>query len=151
LQVFILVFCVIVTITSCTKEDLKEIEHTSINLSSKVLSIDELNLIDIKIKETIEKKEKGYISNKFAEEEIKEALQPLVENGKILHAELTSQIDLSNPNYGLTKEDIDFINNFDEKQLAELSFAYSSAYAGKADGTVRACLAVVVGVAGLYI
>lgn len=89
------------------------------------------------------------------EEEMRIILEPLVENGRSLHNEIISQIDLYDPQYELTQEDIDEIQNLNDEQLAQLSFVMSTTYSnvasyGGPDPTVRACLAVAVGIAGLY-
>ena len=150
---FLAIIIVVPSLTSCSYEDSQQIEKT-IDLSEKVLTSDELNSITLNINTF---KINSLISKSLSvnnEEEMRIILEPLVENGRSLHNEIISQIDFYDPQYELTQEDIDEIQNLNDEQLAQLSFVMSTTYSnvvsyGAPNPTVRACLAVAVGIAGL--
>lgn len=93
------------------------------------------------------------IDSRTAEEEMQVLLEPLVNNGEELHSEMINYLEESGEFDNLTPAEQAELLNLDEKQLAELSFAMSTAYDPqmmRMDPRIRACLSAAVGITAIY-
>lgn len=83
---------------------------------------------------------------------IKETLEPMILNGKEIHQEILNQVDLKDPRFELSQDDIDQITSMDDLELAQLSFVYSSANVSAEwdTDTVMNCLGAALGISEIY-
>lgn len=149
---FFSIIAIITTLlnTSCSKEEISNPEN--FDLSSKVLKFEEIEKIAVQVSGIQNRLSTSRVDEATAEAEIREAMLPLIENGEVLHNEIISQLNLTDPNFELTSEEIDHVENMDEKELAQLSLIVSSAY-GKANANydmVMNCLGAALGISEIY-
>ena len=149
---FFSIIAIITTLlnTSCSKEEISNPEN--FDLSSKVLKFEEIEKIAVQVSGIQNRLSTSRVDEATAEAEIREAMLPLIENGEVLHNEIISQLNLNDPNFELTSEEIDHVENMDEKELAQLSLIVSSAY-GKANANydmVMNCLGAALGINEIY-
>ncbi len=124
LSLFMIVVLFIPIIQSCTRDE--PVSPRQINLEGKILEFHRLQDIIIEISLLEQENLTGTrSSSKDYELKLKEVMQPLVENGRGILNELIRQIDLKDPQYKLTKQEIKDIENISESDLAQLSFIYS--------------------------
>lgn len=136
--------------TSCSKEEISNPEN--FDLSSKVLKFEEIEKIAVQVSGIQNRLSTSRVDEATAEAEIREAMLPLIENGEVLHNEIINQLNLNDPNFELTSEEIDHVENMDEKELAQLSLIVSSAY-GRASvnyDMVMNCLGAALGINEIY-
>jgi hypothetical protein len=151
---FFSIIAIITTLlnTSCTKEETSNPEN--FNLSSKVLKFEDIEKIAVQVSGIQNRLSTSRVDEATAEAEIREAMLPLIENGEVLHNEIISQIDFSDPNLELTEEEINHIDNMSEQELAQLSLIFSTAYnnnIARADyDMVMNCLGAALGINEVY-
>ena len=148
---FFSIIAIITTLlnTSCTKEETSNPEN--FNLSSKVLKFEDIEKIAVQVSGIQNRLSTSRVDEATAEAEIREAMLQLIENGEVLHNEIISQIDFSDPKLELTEEEINHIDNMSEQELAQLSLIFSTAYnnnIARADyDMVMNCLGAALGIA----
>lgn len=90
------------------------------------------------------------------EDQIREIVMPLVENGRLIHEEIISQVQETEEWLNLNEEERAAILNYTEYQLAELSVIYSMTQGdaeevAKVDWNhVRSCLSAAFGLGDIY-
>ncbi|MBK0384528.1 hypothetical protein I5M32_16320 [Pedobacter sp. SD-b] len=142
--------------TSCSKQvDKPKI----LDLSSKVLSAQALNQVILKISDRVKERElyrgkmvNGIKTNVVTEDpEMELLMEPLIENGEILHQEMVDFISVTEEFQQLSQEEKDEILYFDDSELATLSFTMSvQSQSSSVDwGRVRSCASFALGVAGI--
>lgn len=138
--------------TSCTKEEINNPKN--LDFASKVFRFDEIQKIAVKVNGIQNRLNTNKVDEATAETEIREAMLPLIENGKILHDLIINEIDFSDPSLELTSEEINHIDNMTEQELVQLSLIFSSAYNNnttKADiDMVMNCLGAALGINEIY-
>lgn len=137
------------TLSSCSSDN--ETVNES-NLSTKGLEYSQLKNIAIQVNNLQQRNALNRNSEATTEAEMELILQPLVENGRQIHSEIISQVDLFNPEFGLTQDDIHEINRLDDKELAQLSFTFSTLQARAQWDTdiVMNCLGAALGLHEIY-
>lgn len=146
------------TLNSCSADN--EIINKK-NLLIKGLEYNQLRTIALQVNGLQTRTVLNRNSENSSEAEIKMILQPLVENGRQIHNEIIFQVDLSNSEFGLTQDDINEIKNLDEKELAQLSFTFSTLQAHTRGGdeqartpwdteTIMNCLGAALGLHEIY-
>lgn len=138
---------------SCTNGDEISTNENKLDLSKKVLKFDEMKLISQRIISYQKEISTKRIDSRTAEEEMQVLLEPLVNNGEELHSEMINYLEESGEFDNLTPAEQAELLNLNEKQLAELSFAMSTAYAPqmmRMDPRIRACLSAAVGITAIY-
>lgn len=132
----------------------------TLDLSDKVLSQKVLNEVKLKITKLVNEKELNQnravnslvtYSNGY-EAEVETILQPLIENGRILHVEMIDFVSATQEFQQLSPEEQNELLYFDNSELATLSFVLSSENATTSmDGErIRACISVASGIAGIW-
>ena len=111
------------TLSSCVSDN--EIVNET-NLSTKGLNYNQLKDIVIQVNNLQKRNILNRSSVADTEAEMEIILQPLVENGRQIYNDIISKVDLFNPEFGLTQDDINEINNPDDKELAQLALIYSA-------------------------
>src|SRR5690625_5019536 len=148
--------------TSCSNDD-REVEInnnvTSTNLKKGSTEV-EIDLINLVLKEEVlneflsEIKFKKDIIHELRDDEVKEILNPLLENGKVLHREMILFLEENNGFEGLSPEEHHNISYLTDEQLIELSFiTYNQyQYATNSDidwDRVRSCASFALGIQGI--
>ena len=135
---------------SCNSDE--AIIPQTLDLSKKVLKLEDLKLITQNISNYQKEIQIKRIDYRTAEEEMQEILQPLVENGEELHSEMIVFLEQTGEFDNLTDEEKEEILNLDAQQLADLSFVMSNAYDARIsmDPHMRACLSTAIGITAIY-
>ncbi|HLS11039.1 MAG TPA: hypothetical protein VK050_02655 [Flavobacteriaceae bacterium] len=148
--------------TSCSNDD-REVEInnnvTSTNLKKGSTEV-EIDLTNLVLKEEVlnevlsEIKFKKDIIHELRDDEVKEILNPLLENGKVLHREMILFLEENNGFEGLSPEEHHNISYLTDEQLIELSFiTYNQyQYATNSDidwDRVRSCASFALGIQGI--
>jgi hypothetical protein len=138
--------------------EIEKPDHTinSLNLDLSEEILDELAIISVseKLKVLNGHKAGQRIDPALYERELKVALSPLVDNGRLLHSKIIGALEKSDEFSRLAQAEKSRMYQFDEVQFAELSFLMSQAQNGNRnvniDPQVMACLGVASGVVGIY-
>src|SRR5690625_53826 len=148
--------------TSCSNDD-REVEInnnvTSTNLKKGSTEV-EIDLTNLVLKEEVlnevlsEIKFKKDIIHELRDDEVKEILNPLLENGNVLHREMILFLEENNGFEGLSPEEHHNISYLTDEQLIELSFiTYNQyQYATNSDidwDRVRSCASFALGIQGI--
>ncbi len=141
---------------SCSKQ---EIKPKTLDLSSIVLNTKDLNnivfIINEKVKEQnllmFNSKNQIKISSDLRDKEMALIMDPLIQNGEIIHDKMVNFISETNEFEQMSKEEKYEILNFDDAELAALSFLMSYEYQTVSvdGGRIRACLSAALGIAGM--
>lgn len=124
------------------RENNKELDLTNLVIKKEVMNniVTEISLIKANI-------------NNVEEEQVKSILNPLLENGKILHSEMLSFLERNGELQNLNSSEIEEITNLTDEQLIELSFiTYNqSRYATSSIDwpRVRSCASFALGIQGI--
>lgn len=155
ISIFVLITSLLTSsiFVSCSNDDRGNLNENKLDLSKKVLKFDEVKLISQRISEYQKEVSTKRIDSRTAELEMQVLLEPFVNNGEILHTEMINYLEDSGEFDNLTPAEQAELLNLDEKQLAELSFAMSTAYDPqmmRMDPRIRACLSAAIGITAIY-
>jgi hypothetical protein len=150
-SIFLLIAIVFAStiVVSCSNENDINQDEPKLDLSSKVLKYDELKLISQKVNKYKQEVAFKRIDARTAEVEMKELLNPLVENGEVLHSEMINFLEETGDFNNLSPSEQNEFLNLDEEQLAELSFTISSSYSAKMDPRIRNCVSTALGIGAI--
>ena len=155
---FLLIYLTL-TLISCSK---LEMESPKLDLRSKLMSKDKFDAITQNVSRIVKRNAELSLSIRkmssltpstklmnFNENELEIALRPLVETGEVIHFEMIRYLQESGELSNLSEIERQQITNFDDAQLAALSFtihtqAYSVDWA-----EVRSCASAALGIAGI--
>lgn len=138
-------------VTSCKKE---KVEQKPQELKTKPLSFAQIEVIGKQV-ETYKREHqvlfKGGGSTIMENDEVVDMLEPLIENGRELHDEMVAQLELTPARQELTPEEQIEITDYNDAELAQLSFVMSvSASQSSVDWPrVRSCASAALGIAGI--
>jgi len=125
-KIFFISLCTTIVVVSITmlnacSSNVEHVETTQkVCLKSNVSHSDYMNMVsNITKRMTTTRSDNSVDMN---EKEAKAILKPFTEDGRTLHQSLLTQIDLTNPEYDLSAEDIKQIKNSGDDVLAAFSF-----------------------------
>jgi hypothetical protein len=136
-------------VVSCSNENDVNPDEPKLDLSSKVLKYNELKLISQKVNKYKQEVTIKSIDARTAEVEMKELLNPLVENGEVLHSEMINFLKETGDFNNLSPTEQNEFLNLDKEQLAELSFTISSSYSVQMDPRIRNCVSTAIGIGAI--
>ena len=156
---FLLIFMTLILI-SCSKLELKP---PKLDLRSKLMSKDKFDAITQIVSQIIKRNSEVTLTSKkmaslkpssklmnYNEQELEIALRPLVETGEVIHFEMVRYLEESGELYNLPEIERQQITNFDDAQLAALSFTiHAQAYTPDWN-QVRSCASAALGIAGIH-
>jgi hypothetical protein len=138
--------------TSCSTEEVQI--KKSFDYSAILLKPEQLNTVMSNIEKYKERSQKSKTLNEQnAENEMQIILQPLIENGEVIHNaminEITSTIEFQNLTFPEQQE----ILNLTDEQLAELSFIVNFQYQAQSASVdwdrARSCASFALGIGGI--
>jgi hypothetical protein len=153
--IFSLIAMVIVTgtlFTGCTTEDVQV--KKSFDYSAVLLKPEQLNTVMSNI-ENYKKRSQNLktLNKQNAENEMQIILQPLIENGEIIHNAMINEIKSTIEFQNLTFAEQQEILNLTDEQLAELSFVVNFQYQAQSNivdwERVRSCASFALGISGI--
>jgi hypothetical protein len=153
--IFSLIAMVIVTgtlFTGCTIEDVQV--KKSFDYSAVLLKPEQLNTVMSNI-ENYKKRSQNLktLNKQNAENEMQIILQPLIENGEIIHNAMINEIKSTIEFQNLTFAEQQEILNLTDEQLAELSFVVNFQYQAQSNivdwERVRSCASFALGISGI--
>lgn len=121
ISVCITIVIVSITMLNACSSNVEHLENAQkACLKSNVSHSDYVNMVSTITKRMTTTRSDNSVD--MNEKEAKTILKPFTEDGRILHQSLLKQIDLTNPEYGLSAEDIKQIKNSGDDVLAAFSF-----------------------------
>lgn len=157
------ILCLVAVLTACkkdasvldekpenTKELLSESEEQDIVINTQFMSLEAVQNI---AQSLTNEEQTGSIED---EDQIREIVMPLIENGRQIHEEILSQVQETAEWQELSEEEREAILNYTEYQFAELSVIYSMTQGdaeevAKVDWNhVRSCLSGAFGLGDIY-
>lgn len=136
--------------TSCSAEE-EEIKK-NFDYSALLLKPKQLNAVLLNIENHKKRNQNLKIVNsQKVENEMKIILQPLIENGEIIHNSMINEIDSTVEFQNLTFVEQQEIMNLTDEQLVELSFMVNiqSQYQGVDWNRARSCASFALGISGI--
>lgn len=151
ISIFVLIISLFTSslFVSCSNDERNTLNENKLDLSSKVLKYEELKDISQKVNKYNQEIATKRIDARTAEEEIQNLLEPLVENGEVLHSEMINFLKENGDFDSLSLTEKNELLNLDDKQLAELSFTISSSYSAKMDPRIRNCVSTALGIGAI--
>lgn len=155
-----LIFCLTAAIiiagalfTSCSTEEEEEVKK-NFDFSQLLLKPNQLNSVLFNIENNKKRNENSKnVDVLKAENEMKTALQPLIENGRIIHNSMLNEINSTIEFQNMTFAEQQEITNLTDEQLVELSFIVNFQAQAQAQGIdgarARGCLATALGIVGI--
>lgn len=148
LSLVVMLILVTPIFTSCSNEEVK-VENKEFDYSKLLLKSEVLNDVLLKIENYKNSSEQFRTINN--EQEIITILQPLIQNGQIIHNAMVNQIISTEDFQNLTELEQQEILNLTDEQLAELSFIVNFQYQTESVDwdRVRSCASFALGVSGI--
>lgn len=138
--------------TGCTTEDVQV--KKSFDYSAVLLKPEKFNTVMSNI-ENYKKRSQNLktLNKQNAENEMQIILQPLIENGEIIHNAMINEIKSTIEFQNLTFAEQQEILNLTDEQLAELSFVVNFQYQAQSNSVdwerVRSCASFALGISGI--
>jgi hypothetical protein len=128
-KALLFIFGCLFMIFGCSDLEKPNISGTSLNLDLSNEILEEKIVIEItnSLKVLNESRVNQRIDPKLFEEAVKQTLDPLVKNGRVLHAKIVNALEISGGTSNLSASEMKMIYELDDTHLAELSFLMSYA------------------------